>query len=130
VIVQKSTNSDILDLPLVTVRSAGYFENLFRFVKTGGKLYTQLGVDVTYNTIYHPYAYMPSTGVFYRQIKVTAGDYPFINVFANFKIKRTRVFVMLDHVNAKLMGYHYEMVPSYPMNIRTLRYGFSWTFYD
>jgi hypothetical protein len=130
VIVQKSTNSNILDLPLVTVRSAGYFENLFRFVKTGGKLNTQLGVDVTYNTIYHPYAYMPATGRFYRQDNVTAGDYPFINVFLNLKIKRTRIYVMFDHVNAKLMGYNYEMVPTYPMNIRMLRYGLAWTFYN
>ena len=133
-IIQQSTNSSILDLPLATVRSAGYFEHLFRFAKTGGRLNTQLGVDVTYNTIYHPYAYMPATGRFYRQDKVTAGDYPFINVFLNFKVKRTRVFVMFDHVNAKLMGqsirYNYYMVPTYPMNIRMLRYGLAWTFYD
>jgi len=130
VIIQKSSNSNILDLPLATVRSAGYFEQLIRFVKTGGKLSTQLGVDVTYNTVYHPYAYMPATGRFYRQDNLTAGDYPFINVFLNLKIKRTRIFVMFDHVNAKLMGYNYEMVPSYPMNIRMLRYGLAWTFYD
>jgi hypothetical protein len=129
-IVQKSSNSVILDLPLATVRSAGYFEHLFRFHKTGGKLNTQLGVDVTYNTIYHPYSYMPATGRFYRQGLITAGDYPFINVFLNFKVKRTRVFIMMDHVNAKLMGFNYEMVPTYPMNIRMLRYGLSWTFYN
>ena len=130
VIIQKSSNSEILDLPLVTVRSAGYFEQLIRFLKTGGKLNLQLGVDVTYNTVYHPYAYMPATGRFYRQDNVTAGDYPFINVFLNLKIKRTRIFVMFDHVNSKLMGYDYLMVPSYPMNIRMLRYGLAWTFYD
>ena len=133
-IIQQSTNSSILDLPLATVRSAGYFEHLFRFAKTGGRLNTQLGVDVTYNTLYHPYSYMPATGRFYRQELVTAGDYPYINVFLNFKVKRTRVFVMFDHVNAKLMGqsirYNYFMVPTYPMNIRMLRYGLSWTFYD
>ena len=130
VIIQKTSNSEILDLPLVTVRSAGYFEQLIRFLKTGGKLNFQLGVDVTYNTVYHPYAYMPATGRFYRQDNVTAGDYPYINVFLNLKIKRTRIFVMFDHVNAKLMGYDYLMVPSYPMNIRMLRYGLAWTFYD
>jgi hypothetical protein len=130
VIIQKSSNLNVLDLPLATVRSAGYFEHLFRFAKTGGKLNAQLGVDVTYNTIYHPYAYMPATGRFYRQDNVTAGDYPFMNVFLNFKVKRTRVFVMFDHVNSKLMGYSYEMIPSYPMNIRMLRYGLAWTFYD
>jgi hypothetical protein len=130
VIIQKSSNSEILDLPLVTVRSAGYFEQLIRFLKTGGKLNLQLGADVTYNTVYHPYAYMPATGRFYRQDNMTAGDYPFINVFLNLKIKRTRIFVMFDHVNSKLMGYDYLMVPSYPMNIRMLRYGLAWTFYD
>lgn len=130
VIIQKTSNSEILDLPLVTVRSAGYFEQLIRFLKTGGKLNLQLGADVTYNTVYHPYAYMPATGRFYRQDNVTAGDYPFINVFLNLKIKRTRIFVMFDHVNSKLMGYDYLMVPSYPMNIRMLRYGLAWTFYD
>ena len=133
-IIQKSTNSNIIDLPLATIRSAGFFEHFFKFAKTGGKLNTQLGVDVTYNTTYHPYGYMPATGRFYRQDKVTAGDYPYINLFLNFKVKRTRVFVMFDHVNAKLMGqsirYNYYMVPSYPMNIRMLRYGLSWTFYD
>ena len=129
-IIQKSSNSERLDLPLVTVRSAGYFEHLFRFAKTGGKLNLQLGADVTYHTLYHAYAYLPATGRFYRQDQMTEGDYPFINVFLNFKIKRTRAFIMFDHVNAKLMGFNYDMVPLYPMNIRMLRYGLSWTFYN
>ena len=130
VIIQKSSNSNVLDLPLVTVRSAGYFEHLFRFKQTGGKLNTQLGVDVTYNTLYHPYSYMPATGRFYHQDLITAGNYPFVNVFLNFKVKRTRAFVMFDHLNAGFMGYKYDMIPLYPMNIRMLRYGLAWTFYD
>jgi hypothetical protein len=134
VIIQKSSNSEILDLPLVTLRAAGYFEHFFRFRKTGGKLNAQLGADVTYNSLYYPYSYMPATGVFYRQALVTAGNYPYINLFLNFKVKRTRIFVMFDHFNAKLMGgnlqYNYYYVPNYPMNIRMLRYGFAWTFYD
>lgn len=134
VIVQKSSNTRILDLPLTTIRSAAYFEHLFKFAKTGGKLNAQLGADLTYNTLYHPYSYFPATGRFYRQDRITAGNYPFINVFLNLKIKRTRIFIMMDHVNAKLMGqsirYNYYMVPNYPMNIRMLRYGLSWTFYD
>ncbi len=130
VIIQQSSNASVLDLPLVTVRSAAYFEHLFRFKKTGGKLNTQLGADVTYNTTYHPYNYMPATGRFFRQTDMTAGDYPFINLFINLKVKRTRIFVMLDHANAGMMGYNYFMVPNYPMSIRMFRYGFSWTFYN
>jgi hypothetical protein len=133
-ILQKSSNTEILDLPLITLRSAGYFEHLFRFPKTGGKLNTQLGAEVIYNTAYHAYAFMPATGVFYRQEKVTEGDYPYINAFINIKLKRTRIFVMLDHLNYGLMNAkikdNYFMVPDYPMNIRMLRYGIAWTFYN
>jgi hypothetical protein len=132
-LIEKSSNSNILDLPLASIRSAGYLEHLFRFVKTGGKLYTQLGADVTYYTLYHPYTYMPATGLFYRQNETT-GNYPFVNVFLNFKIKRTRFFVMFDHLNYGMMGSktgsNYDMIPNYPMNIRMLRYGLAWTFYD
>jgi hypothetical protein len=134
VILQKSTNDAILDLPLATVRSAGYFEHLFRFKKTGGKLLTQVGVDVTYNTLYHPYSFMPATGRFYRQENSEAGNYPFVNAFLNFKLKRTRVFIMFDHLNYGKMGTknanNYDMVPGYPMNITMFRFGLAWTFYN
>jgi hypothetical protein len=73
---------------------------------------------------------MPATGRFYRQDQVRTGNYPFINVFLNIKLKRTRIFVMLDHVNSGIMGYNYYMVPTYPMNARMFRYGIAWTFYD
>jgi hypothetical protein len=129
-LVQKSSNSEVLDLPLVSVRSAAFFEHLFRFKQTNGKLNTQLGVDVFYHTPYYPYAWMPATGRFYRQDVTKTGDYPFINVFLNVKLKRTRIFVMYDHINSGFMGYNYFMIPSYPQNIRMLRYGVAWTFYN
>lgn len=129
-LIQQSSNSGILDLPLATVRSAGFFEHLFVFKKTNGDLNTQVGAEVLYHTLYHPYNYMPATGRFYRQTAIETGNYPFINVFLNLKIRRTRIFLMLDHANAGMMGYDYYMVPSYPMNTRMLRYGLSWTFYN
>jgi hypothetical protein len=134
VIIQTSTNKDILDLPLATIRAAAYFEHLFRFKKTNGKLNTQFGVDVTYNTLYHPYSYMPATGRFYRQYDTQAGNYPYLNLFLNFKLQRTRMFLMFDHINYGMMGQslskNYFMVPSYPMNIMMFRFGFAWTFYN
>jgi hypothetical protein len=133
-IMQKSSNSGILDLPFVTVRSAGFFEHLFKFRQTGGRLNIQLGVDVIYHTLYHPYSYMPATGRFYRQELSSTGNYPFMNAFLNFKLKRTRVFIMFDHVNYGMMGTkigsNYDMIFNYPMNIRMLRYGLAWTFYN
>jgi hypothetical protein len=129
-LVQKSSNSDILDLPLLTVRSAGFFEHLFRFRQTNGKLNTQIGADVTYHTLYYPYAWMPSSGRFYREDKDQTGNYPFLNVFLNLKLQRTRIFIMFDHVNSGLMGKNYFFIPSYPLNIRMFRYGLAWTFYN
>ncbi len=133
-LIQKSSNADVLDLPLLSIRSAGYFEHLFRFASTGGKLYTQLGAEVTYHTLYHPYSYMPATGRFFRQDEITTGNYPFINLFLNLKIRRTRIFLMFDHLNYGMMGENivnnYDMIPNYPLNIRMFRYGIAWTFYN
>jgi hypothetical protein len=130
VLVQQSSNTDVLDLPLFTTRTTGYFEHLFNFRKTDGQLNTQIGAEVLYHTLYHAYAYMPSTGRFYNQDQAETGNYPFINIFLNIKLKRTRIFLMFDHVNSGLMGYNYYMVPTYPMNVRMFRYGLAWTFYN
>lgn len=130
VLIQKSSNSEVLDLPLVTVRTAGFFEHLLRFKATNGKLNVQIGAEMTYNTPYHPYSYMPATGRFYRQDNFLTGNYPYLNAFINFKVQRTRVFIMYDHLNQGMAGYNYFMVPSYPMNVRMLRYGLAWTFYN
>jgi hypothetical protein len=130
ILVQKSSNSDVLDLPLVAVKSALFFEHEFHFRQTNGRLFAQLGGEVFYNTPYYGYAWMPATGRYYRQDRVKTGDYPYVNVFLNIKLVRTRIFIMYDHVNSGFMGYNYFMVPSYPQNIRMLRYGIAWTFYN
>lgn len=130
ILIQQSTNKNVLDLPLITVRSAGFFEHNFHFKLTNGNLNTQFGVEVLYNTPYRGYSYMPATGRFFRQNLTLTGDYPYVNAFLNVKLKRTRFFLMLDHVNSGLTGYNYFMVPSYPMNIRMFKYGLAWTFYD
>lgn len=129
-IIQKSSNSEILDLPLVATRSSAYFEHLFRFKQTNGKLNTQLGADLLYHTLYHPWSYMPATGRFYSQDEVKTGNYPFVNLFLNLKLKRTRIFIMFDHINSGFTGNNYFFIPSYPMNTRMLRYGLAWTFYN
>ena len=70
-LVQKSSNTEVLDLPLATVRATGYFEHLFNFKKTDGQLNMQIGAEVLYHTPYYAYSYMPATGRFYRQDKDT-----------------------------------------------------------
>jgi hypothetical protein len=130
ILLQISSNKNILDLPSLAIRSAGFFEHNFHFKLTNGYLNTQIGAEVFYNTPYHGYAYMPAIGTYYRQNNSLTGNYPYLTAFLNIKLKRTRIFLMLDHFNSGMSGYNYFMVPSYPMNIRMFRYGLAWTFYD
>ena len=130
ILLQTSSNNDVLSLPLVTGRSALFFDNLFKFKSTGGELYFQLGADVMIHTTYHAMKYMPATGRYFSQSDTEIGNYPFINVFLNVKVKRTRFFIMFDHVNSGLTGYNYFLIPDYPLNTRMLRIGIAWTFYD
>ena len=130
VLIQSSTNRTVLDLPLITFKTAAYFEHKFHFDLTDGDLYTQAGAEIQFNTGYYGYAYMPATNTYYRQSASITGNYPYLSAFLNIKLKRTRIFLMLDHFNAGLTGYKYDLVPSYPLNVRTFRYGVAWTFYD
>jgi len=130
VLLQKTSNRDILDLPLASLKIAAYFEHNFQFPATGGNLNTQIGIDLFYHTAYYAYNYNPSTAVFFRQTSKLIGNYPFLNAFINLKIRRTRIFLTLDHFNSGLTGYNYFLIPGYPLYVRTFRYGIAWTFYD
>ncbi len=130
VLLQTSSNNDVLSLPLVTGRSAFFFDHLFKFESTKGELYFQLGAEAMIHTEYYSMNYMPATGRYFRQSETKIGNYPFINVFLNLKVKRTRIFIMYDHLNSGLTGYNYFLIPNYPLNIRMIRYGLAWTFYD
>ncbi|KAA6310588.1 hypothetical protein EZS27_038133, partial [termite gut metagenome] len=54
-----------------------------------------------------------------------------INLYANLHLKRTRIFVMMYHVNEGIIGdSNYFLVPHFPINQSLLKFGLSWNFYD
>jgi hypothetical protein len=126
VLVQKVNNKDALQLPLLAYGNVSYYENTF----FKDVLRIQLGFDFYYNTSYFADAFMPATGLFYRQDKREIGNYPFMDAFLNWKIKRTRLFLKYTNLLSGLAGYNYFTTYGYPMNERGLRFGFSWSFYD
>ena len=132
ILIQKSSHTDILDLPFMAVKSSFYFDHLIRFEVTGGRLGFQIGVEGIYNTSYFASGYMPSTGSFYNQDQIKTGNYPYLNAFINLKLKRTRFFFSFEHVNQGLefMSDNYQYVPSYQMPVRMFKYGVAWTFYN
>lgn len=125
VVYQVSSQSNILPLPALTVYSNLYVKGMLSKV-----LLSHLGIDCRYNTAYNAPAYMPATGQFYTQTAVKVGNYPFMNVYANFHLKRMRFFVMYSHVSRLFAKPNYFSAPYYPMNPAIIKAGLSWNFYD
>ncbi|MCW3806824.1 putative porin [Plebeiibacterium marinum] len=109
---------------------AGYSSNYFNFYLAKRVLQVQVGVDVRYHTAYYAPAYMPATGQFYNKNEVKVGDYPFLDAFLNFHLKRARIFVKLDHFNQSFMDRNYFLTQGYPNAPMRIKWGVSWNFYD
>jgi hypothetical protein len=122
--VQHSGNKEAIALPDFSGFNSTYFQ--FTLFKVLG---TQIGWDIYYNTEYYANAYMPATGVFYSQNKRLIGNYPYGDVFANFKLKRARFFVKWERANSWIDQRGF-FIPNYSYNPGSLKLGISWTFYD
>ena len=125
VIYQVSSNQAVLPLPDLAVYSNLYLKGVYSKV-----LVSQIGVDCRYHTSYYAPAYMPATGQFYSQDEVKIGNYPFMNAYANFHLKRMRFFVMYSHLSRLFATPAYFSAPHYPMNPAIIKVGLSWNFYD
>ena len=126
---QQSSNERVLPLPTLSL-----YHNLYLLTKLAKKVLTvQLGADVRYFTEYNAPTYTPAIQQFNLQSTENAvkiGGYPIVNVYANLHLKRTRIFVMMYHVNAGMGNRNAFLVPHYPINQRLLKLGVSWNFYD
>lgn len=131
VVWQKSSNNNVLPLPDLSV-----YGNLYLKTKLAKKVLSlELGADIRYFTKYYAPTYSPGIQQFHLQTnnvdeRVMIGDYPIVNVYANFHLKQTRFFVMMTHVNQSSSGGNSFLAPHYPINHRLLRLGLSWNFYD
>ena len=126
---QNSSNKDVLPLPDLNI-----FSNLYLKFKIAKVLSVELGGDVTYFTKYYAPDYLPMLGQFAVQqnsdSRVELGGYPFVDVYANFHLKRARFFVMMSHVNYGSGNKMMFLTPHYPTNSNILRFGVSWNFYN
>ncbi|RUT77758.1 putative porin [Ancylomarina longa] len=126
IVGQNSSDDYILPLPDLSIYSNNFYQNTF----FGGALGLQTGFAVRYNTSFYASDYMPSTGQFFLQREKQLGDYPKIDLYFNFRIKRTRFFVMYEHANASFGSKNYFNSLHYPINPSMLKIGLIWTFYN
>lgn len=127
VYVQKSTQEELLSLPLVSLYSHNYYQNhLFK-----NALELQIGMDLFYNTEFYSDNYMPSIMQFYNQRKEKTGNYPKLDVFLNLHIQRAMLFVKYEHVNYHLKNHgNFFSAADYPINPGMLKFGIQWDFFD
>lgn len=125
VVYQLSSQPGILALPDFALYHNLYYDDMWFKV-----LSMQIGVNVRYHTAYYAPAYMPATGQFYAQSKVLIGNYPVVNAYLNFHLKRTRFFFEYYHLNQKFMKGAYYSMPNYPIDPSITKMGVSWNFYD
>jgi len=116
---QKSSNQDVIPLPQLAVYSNMYVT--FRVAT----LRVQFGVDCNYFTRYKPVGYQPATMQFYNTDGKWIGNYPFMNLYINCRLSKTRFFLMMSHINQGLTGDNYFSMPHYPMNPRRFQLGLS-----
>lgn len=125
---QKSSNEEVVPLPELSLYHNFYIT--FRLAKV---LRMQLGADLRYFSKYLASDYAPALGQFVQQnpeAPVEIGGYPFVNLYLNAHLKRTRFYVMMYHVNQGSGGASYFLAPHYPINPRTFQVGLSWNFFD
>jgi len=128
-LVQHST-SDKIRLPMFVGSSSTFIHHDISFPKTNGELQIEYGIDLNYSTAFFGYDFMPATGVFFIEDEKALGNYPYLNVFAQMKVKRTRVFVEWCQTFSDLLPEQSFAVLHYPSMRPHLKYGVYWHFYD
>lgn len=122
---QKASNEEFIHLP----DFSGFVSAYYKFV-ISKVMFTQIGFDTRYNTKYYADAYSPATGLFYLQNEIKYGNYPYIDVYANLRLKRTIVFFKMVNIGTGFLDGEYMTTAHYPMPRSSFRFGLSWLFYD
>ncbi len=122
---QMSSRQEVLPLPAFAAYGNIYIKTYLSKV-----LLTQIGVDCRYFTKYYAPAYNPAVGMYHTQSELQIGNYPYMNVYANFHLKRARFYIMYAHLSRLFAEPNYFQAPHYPRNPASIMMGLSWNFYD
>lgn len=126
---QSSSNKEVLPLPTLNI-----FSNLYLDFMIAKVLKVELGGAITYFTEYKAPDFCPQFNQYAIQTnadsRVTIGNFPFIDVYANLHLKHARFFVMMSNATATSFNRNTFLTPHYPQNNAILRMGVSWNFFN
>ena len=125
-VIYQHASSDKLPLPALTL-----YHNLYYHGCWFKALDAQIGVDMRFFTKYYAPILNPALGQFCVQNQEQVGNYPVMNLYANFYVLslRLKLFAQYQHFNASFMGKQYFEMPGYPMAPDMFRAGLAWHFY-
>lgn len=117
---QETSDMKVIPLPRLAV-----YSNLYLGFTAFKVLHVQIGVDCDYYTRYKGINYQPATMAFRSDDTTPVGNFLLCNAYANFKLYRTRFYVLWSHVNQGWFGDQYFSMPLYPINPRRFQFGLS-----
>lgn len=118
---QTSSEKTVLPLPALSI-----YSNIYANFVIAKVLNVQVGIDGNYYTKYYAPTYNPATMTFHTQHEKECGNFLLANLYANFKLKKARFFIVYTHANGKIFGGNdYFAIPHYPLNPRRFQVGVS-----
>jgi hypothetical protein len=120
-----TSRTDIIRMPTIANNTTVAYE--FVYAK---RLHINAGAEIYYRSAYYADNYMPLNRQFYLQNDKKAWGYPVVDIFANMKISRVRVFFKFAHVNQGFPAAGYFVSSVYPGLRRTFFLGANWPLFD
>ena len=122
----QGNNREAMRVPELLFNTKLYYQNIV----FDGNLQFQLGVDTHWKSAYDANAYDPTIQQFYRQDGFSLREFPRVDIFANLKINRGRLFVKYINLLKAFYEVGYFASPEYIGQINGVDFGFKWAFYD
>jgi hypothetical protein len=124
--LQSTSDKAIVQIPSFTTSHALFYES--KLIKNN--LRFQLGIDVQYIPSFSPNNYSPALNQFYLQSGYKNKDIIYADAFFNLYIRPAYIFFKMEHVNQFYFPQQSELVESYLLKPRALRFGVRWNFWD
>ena len=124
-LIQQVNDESQVRLPLIQ-----YQESIFREGLISKTTPWRFGLDIIGCTDFRANAYQTQSGLFYLQDTFKNKGLIQANFYVSVKVRRARIFAMMEHVNAGINGMNAYVIPNYPLPDRLLKLGFNWVFFD
>jgi len=124
---QTLQGNSVFRVPDLVTRNTLYYQDYFF---KGDPLEAQIGITFKYFNKYFANEFNPILNEFYIQNNTKIGGYPMLNVFVNGKVRRTRIYFIVENITASLTGRNYFATPSQPQTDLKMRLGLVWNFWN